>query len=162
MHHQTLSWCNIHKCPHCRVLASAAVPGDLKRGISTAMLRLLAHSSGLIDTHPSSHSMHTPAGDPAESVTPRSRSEWPISPALRAAVAKIALGHQRPLEPVHGSQQHKSEGLGNPSHFPANQENTHASPSTSKQPRSFSTDLKNLPSSPSCLHMQHRVPSTRR
>ncbi|KAK9821480.1 hypothetical protein WJX74_000721 [Apatococcus lobatus] len=84
-----------------RVLASPVVSGDLKRGISTAMLRLLAHSSGIVDSHPTSHHAHTPGGgDLLESVSPRAAAEeWPISAPLRAAVAKIALGHQRPIDP---------------------------------------------------------------
>ncbi|KAK9861970.1 hypothetical protein WJX84_004092 [Apatococcus fuscideae] len=81
-----------------RVLASPSVAGDLKRGISTAMLRLLAHSAGLIDSLPGSHSSHSPGADSPESVTPRAAGEWPISAPLRAAVAKIALGHQCPIE----------------------------------------------------------------
>ncbi len=95
----------------CRVLAAPAVPGDLKRGISTAMLRLLAHSSGLIDTHPGSHVAHSPGRDQAESVTPRAaHGEWPISPPLRAAIAKIALGHQRPLSPASPNPQASPSG----------------------------------------------------
>ena len=63
------------------------------------MLRLLAHSSGIIDSHPASHHAHTPGGDALESVSPRTAAEeWPISAPLRAAVAKIALGHQRPID----------------------------------------------------------------
>lgn len=83
------------------MLASSAVSGDLKRGISTAMLRLLAHSSGVIDgSHPAAHHAHTPGGEALESVSPRAAAEeWPISGPLRAAVAKIALGHQRPIDP---------------------------------------------------------------